>query len=308
MLFAKQAVGVEIGRDGLKMAVLGGRREMPLLQAYRSARFQPDTIRFSHREPNILNPAAFAATVRDTWLQLLTRVNRVSLSLPDSVGRVMVLDLETRFKSREDGNDMIRWKLKKSLPVDIRDVHLDYQMLAEKETGEITVLVSLIARPVITQYEDLMLEAGLEPNRIDFTTFSLYRYFDRRLDLAENGIFISFYDGVLSLMVLVGGVPDFYRAREIQDGAGQANRIYLEISSSLLAYRDKKGGLPVAELFCFFPTEHLEALRPLVEEATGLEPAFLETDRYITRPQGTVADRNTMNRLAASLGAALRNL
>lgn len=308
MMFTKQAIGVEIGHDGLKMAVLGGKPEMPQLSAYRSAAFQPETLRFSHREPNILNPPAFAAIVRDTWLQLLTRVNRVSLSLPDSVGRVVILDLETRFKSREEGSDIIRWKLKKSLPIDIKDVHLDYQKLGEKETGEVTVLVSLVARPVITQYEDILLEAGLEPNSIDFTTFNLCRFFDRRMALAENAVFVSYYEGALSVMVLEGGVPDFYRSREIPDGGGQANRIFLEISSSLLAYRDKKGGFPVTELFCFVPPGHAEALRPLVEEATGLEPAFLETERYITRPQGIVADRESLNQFAAAFGAALRNL
>lgn len=308
MFFDKYALGVEIGHDGLKMAVLTGEPVMPQLHAYRSARFQPETLRFSHREPNILNPAAFAATVRDTWLQLLTNVNRISLSLPDSVGRVIILELETRFRSRDEGSDIIRWKLKKSLPIDIRDVHLDYQVLGEKETGEVTVLVSLVARPVITQYEDVLLEAGLEPNSIDFTTFNLCRFFDRRMVLAENSVFVSFYEGVLSVMILSAGAPDFYRSREIPAGAGEANRIFLEINSSLLAYKDKKGGLPVTELFCFFPSEHVDALRPLVEEATDLEPQFLETERYISRPQGIVADRDSLNHLAAAFGAALRNL
>jgi len=37
----------------------------------------------------------------------------------------MLLDLETRFRSHEEGAGIIRWKLKKHSSLDIQETHLD---------------------------------------------------------------------------------------------------------------------------------------------------------------------------------------
>ena len=113
MLFSKKALGLEICADGARIALVEGGR-MPALSAYGSASFPADTVRFSLKESNVLNPAAFVAAVREMYLKLLTRVRRVSVSLPDSAGRAMILDVETRFKSRDEGADITRWKMKKN--------------------------------------------------------------------------------------------------------------------------------------------------------------------------------------------------
>jgi type IV pilus assembly protein PilM len=184
MFFPKKALGLEIGNEGARFVLVSGKRETPGLNAVSEASFPADTLKFSMREENVLDRGAFVNTLRELHAGLQSRLRQVSLSLPDSTGRVMLLDVETRFKSRAEGIDIIRWKLKKSYPFDINEAQLDYQMIQERESGEISLLVSLIARPVVQQYEELLVEAGLEPNRIDFTSFNLYSLFSQRLDLA----------------------------------------------------------------------------------------------------------------------------
>jgi type IV pilus assembly protein PilM len=98
------------------------------------------------REQNVINPAHFVSKIREAYLKLLAGTGRISVSLPDTIGRVFVLDLETRFKTRAEGADMVRWKLKKSFPFDINEMHLDYQVLQERDSGEVSTLVSLISR------------------------------------------------------------------------------------------------------------------------------------------------------------------
>jgi type IV pilus assembly protein PilM len=56
-------------------------------------------------------------------------------------------------------------------------------------------LVSVITKEIINQYEDLLVEAGLEPNRIDFSTFNLYRLFSDRLEISENSAFFTYFGG-----------------------------------------------------------------------------------------------------------------
>ncbi|HEX9023073.1 MAG TPA: pilus assembly protein PilM [Geobacteraceae bacterium] len=308
MLFSKKALGLEICGEGALIAFVEGGKGMPVLKACGSAPFPANTVRFSLKENNVLNPALFVATIRELYLKLLTGVRRVSVSLPDSAGRAMLLDVETRFKSRNEGADIIRWKLKKSFPFDINECHLDYQVIGEKETGEISLLVSLISRQVLLQYEDLLAEAGLEPNRIDFTTFNLYHLFSQRLELAENSMLITSHGAALGMLIFYGGLLEFYRAKELPVGSLETNRAFRELNSSVIVYQEKYPAHAPSEAFCIHSGDNGEAFSAMVAEATRLEPVILDVERAIDLGRSHAVDKKTLAMLTAALGAAARNL
>jgi type IV pilus assembly protein PilM len=308
MLFAKKSLGIELCRDGVRMALVGGVRTMPCLKACATAPFPAETVRLSLREPNVLNPAAFVATVRETYLRLLTKTRRVSVSLPDATGRVVLLDLDARFRSRSEGADIIRWKMKKTLPYDIGEAHLDYQVLKERETGEVSVLASFINRQVVNQYEELLLEAGMEPKRIDFTTFNLYRLFTGRLELAENAVVMAIYGDVVSMLIFYDGILEFYRAKEIAGGMREPNRVFRDMSSSFLLFQDKHPGHIISEAFCITAGDEAEAFLSVAGEAVNLEPLLLDAGRIVSTGDNFVADRKSLGLLTAAMGAATRNL
>lgn len=308
MLFSRTAVGMDITPHGITVAAVGGSLKAPKLVAHGSAAFPEGTLRVLHREPNALDPAAFVKTVRETYHRLLVKPTQVSVSLPDAAGHVMILDIETRFRSHEEGRDIIRWKLKKSLPYDVNDIHLDYQTLREKENGELSVLVAIISRQVVTQYEDLILEAGIQPNRIDFTAFNLFRPFARRLELGESSLFVAYHEGVLSILVFSEGILEFFRTKEFSGTGPDMNRVFMEINSSLLIYRDKNAGRELKEVFCFGGNGDVELFRSVISEASGIEPQTLEVERFITVPNAISGANGAIAPLCAALGAAMRNL
>ena len=303
MLMARKSLGLELSSAGLGFALAAGGKTLGV-QAALSLPFAPGTLQLSRREPNVVNPQAFVAAVREAHLRLLTRVRTVSVSLPDAAGRVVLLDLEARFKNREEGVEIIRWKLKKSLPFDISGVQLDFQTLEEKENGAVSLLVSLIARPVVTQYEELLVEAGLEPAHIDFTSFNLYRLFSPRLEMSENGAFVSFYAGAMTVLIFNGGVLSFYRSKET---AGEAQNLYREVNSSFLVYGDRYPGQAVNEVFCLAGGFDPEEFRSVVAEASGLEPVLLDPGRMATLSPGLSLDAPALHALAGALGAAARS-
>lgn len=308
MIFTHDTLGMEITPYEVKLVRVGGRLRAPKLLAQSSAVFPPETVRVLHREANVLQPASFVSLVREAANKLLSRTGRVSVSLPDAAGRVMILDFETRFKSKDEGRDMIRWKLKKSLPFDISDVHLDYQPLRQKENGELAVLVALVAKTVITQYEDLLLEAGLQPSKIDFSTFNLYRLFSRRLELSENPLYVAFHHGTLSILIFTQGVLDFYRTKEMTDGDLDMNRVFMEINNSLVFYRDRNPGHEFKEVFCHVPPALEEPFTTVLNEASGGEPVFLHPDLIVTSPELSLGKNDILCDFAAAIGAATRNL
>lgn len=305
-ILTNTSVGIEITRNELRLAAVRKGKE-PLLEGYQTVPLSPETLRPSHREPNILEPGKFAAQLTSGHLKLLTKTKRAALSLPDSIGRVMLLDLDTRFKSREEGADIIRWKLKKNLSIDTHDLHIDYQVLAERESGEVAVLAGMVARPVVAQYEELFLSVGIEPVKIDFTTLNLYNFFAKRLDLADNAAFIALYGNTISILIFCDGILEFCRTKELGERSSESHRIFQEISSSLLIYRNKQPGRAVQELFCAGDPERGEELAAIAGEAASLDPVLLDPCRFISCREGLSADRSALFTLAASMGAALRN-
>jgi len=167
MLFNRKTVGLEVSQAGFLMALLAGTVSAPRLERLVSRPLMAGILRPSLRESNIADMQAFSDKLREAYALLLHRGTRISVSLPDSVGKVLVMDMEERFKSRAEGFDIIRWKLKKNLPFELADCHLDYQFLRKKESGEQSLLVTLVSRSVIEQYEAAITAAGLSPVSID---------------------------------------------------------------------------------------------------------------------------------------------
>lgn len=302
MLMSSKGVGVEVSSEGLSL-VLAGRGKTPKIEAGINVPFAPGMVALSRREPNVTDPKGFVAALREAHLRLLTNERSVCVSIPDAAGRVVLLDLEARFKNREEGMDVIRWKLKKSLPFDMSEVHLDYQTLEEKENGAVSLLVSLISRPVVTQYEELLLEAGLEPKLIDFTSFNLYRLFLPRLEMAVDGAFLSFYRGAMNVLIFQGGILSFYRSKE---GLDDVQSLYREVNSSFLVFRDRFPGQAVTEVLCMAAPGDAESFRAVVAEASGLEPVLLDLERMVQQAPTLGMDRTALHAMAGALGAALR--
>jgi type IV pilus assembly protein PilM len=306
-MFSRKSLGLEIGRNGFRMSLAAVGKGKLVVTRWESNDFPPDTVRLSIREPNIINPAAFSASIREAWLRMLTKEKRITLTLPDSIGRVLLVDLDTRFRNRQEGIDVIRWKLKKSLPFDIAQAHLDFQVLAERDDGSLLTLVSIIGRDIICQYEQCLETAGLEPYRIEFSAFSLYRLFAERIELADNSGLALFHAGTLILMLFRDGVLDFFRSKELAGAFIDANRLFREINSSFLVYRERVPGQDVEELFFMAPDDDVTHFSAILAEATGVEPKRLNVERFVDRGADAPGDRKTLNLLAASIGAAARS-
>jgi type IV pilus assembly protein PilM len=307
MLFASNPIGVEISPHGITCAVTAGSAATPRVERVIHAPFPDGTLQVSLREQNILDPDAFVATLKSAYNQLLCSSDRVAVSLPDAACRIMLLDLEGRFKSRVEALDLIRWKLKKSIPLDVADTHLDYQQLTTRENGDLALLVAIVSRSVISQYEDLITQAGLSPARIDCNTLNICRLFDRRLSLQSDCILISFYGSTLSIVAFVEGIPEFFRSKDLYGTMAVDNRVYMEINSSLLVYKERFPERPVHSVFCVVSPDVALNFQEMVAEATGTEPLLLETKGTVIPGNSAPGDQTRLFAFTAAIGAAVRS-
>jgi type IV pilus assembly protein PilM len=308
MLFSRPSAGIEISHHGVTCALVSGSASSPRVDRVATASFAADTLQVSLRELNVLDPDRFVTTVRSAHNLLLAHSNKVAVTLPDSVGRIMLLDLEGRFKSRTEALDLIRWKLKKSIPFEMSDTHLDYQQLAVRENGDLALLVALVSRSVIAQYEELFTKAGLSPGRIDFNSFNLCRVFDRRISLGDDCLLLAFYATTLTIIAFAQGIPEFIRIKDLSGAPATDNRVYLEISSSLLVYRERFPDHQPHAVYCLSSPQMELNFQAMVAEATEASPVVLETKAMILPGNDAPGDQTTLFPYTAAIGAALRSL
>ena len=307
MLFANNQIGVEISQDGVVCALTGGSAASPRVERVSSAILPPHTVEVSFRELNVVNPDVFVSALKLAHSKLSSKSSRVAVSLPDGVCRIILLDHEGRFKNRQEAIDLLRWKLKKSIPFDSADTHLDYQQLAVRENGDLALLVAVASRKVISQYEDLIAQAGLSPAGIACNTLSICRLFDSRLALQSDCILISFYGSTLSVVAFSAGVPEFIRSKDLPGTVPTESKVYMEISSSLKVYEERHPDRPVQSIFCVAAPEVAQAFLAMVSELAGLSPTILEAKGAVRPGNFAPGDQVRLFPCTAAIGAAMRN-
>jgi type IV pilus assembly protein PilM len=307
MLFSNKALGIEIYQKGFAWVLASGAKTSPVIEKYEAVAYPEDILKGSLKDPNVLDPKALGTAISESYLKLSTDIKRVSVSLPDFSGRVMTLEIESLTKNKEEGSDQVKWKLKKSFPIDPNELHLDYQILKEDEEGNATLLVALVSKSVIAEYEELLLVSGLEPAKIDFAIFNIYRLFSPRLEVQDNLTLVLHHRGSLCMMVFQEGILDFFRSKLIGTAAIDPVRLYREINSSVLVYSDSKGGWKPQKVFYYSAIEERPLFRSVIFEVSGVEPFLLDTDSFINNSRQQI-DRSLLPNILSALGAASRGL
>ncbi len=307
-MFFRNAIGVSLTSSSVAFAHVGGSEASPRLERVSSRPLSPGTLRPLFREQNIFNPQGFIIALKEARNALPCRGRSVSLSLPDSVGRVMMLDMEGRFRTRAEGLDLIRWKLKKRLPFDTADAHLDYQQIKTRENGDMVLLVALVLRPVITQYEELLEAAGMVPARIDFNSFNLCNLFERRLGAREDFALATYYESNLGIMFFADGRPEFVRNKELPGDETVYDRMHKEIRCTFLAYKEHFPERESRNVFCFAPPPMAKDFCGIASDAAGCDPILLETKSALEIRENTSTKPEFLFPFTAAIGAALKAL
>lgn len=307
-LFSRSRIGLHVGPNGIAAVRVVGRPAAPVLTAAVVQAVSPGLFRFSHREPHILQPELFLeqlAVIRD---QLQMDDQRLALALPDSAGRIMLLDLEERWKNKAEACDMIRWKLKKSLALEPSDLHLDFQLVARNEEGLSTVMAAIVSKRVIQQYEQLLEQAGLYADRIMFATLALLQGFESRLAGEDDALFVSYFDQSLSIIIFADGVPSFYRSKALPGVRTGDGRLSMELNSSLAVYRQRYPERRFGNLYCFAPAEDAVEFCGLAGELCERTAQRLDPKQWLASKDGTSGAHDSLYAVAAAAGSAIGGL
>jgi len=300
---ARNYLGIDIGARylrGVSFRRAGTRR---VLTGGRSANLPEGMLQPTLHEPNLRQEEALTARLRELIEPLAGGEERVSLSIPDGAGRLVLHEVETAFKSKSEGIEILKWQLKQSLPAPPRETRIDYQILQRDENGRYRLAIAVVAQKVLDQYEELLNRAGYHALVVDFHSLNLLNYYQMMSDPGDDYIFVGVEGDSMVLQYFQQRLLTWHRHRDI---AGQPQRVFQEVNRSLAGVRETLPGLARAKVVLHTdwddPQSLLKALAGAFEREVLLLDPRLET---LTSEPGSERSFQTRG-LAAAAGAAVR--
>jgi type IV pilus assembly protein PilM len=167
---------------------------------------------------NVVDRVAVAAAVRGALEQIGERSNArgsdISLVIPDSAVRVLLLDFESLPSRLTEALPLVRFRLKKLLPFDADEALVTFQVMSTSKSV-VRVLAVAIPRDVLKEYETAVREAGFEPGAVLPSTLACLA----AVEDAEPELLINANPIGVTAAIVRGGVLLLHRSVDLQQHA-----------------------------------------------------------------------------------------
>lgn len=292
-------LGVDLSPQGFRAVALRRHgRDVDLVGA-RTLHHVPSVVRFSMLEPNLVDRFRFVSQLREILAPLADREERIALSLPDRVGRMLLTEVETGFKTRQEGLEILKWQLKGSLPDEPRHTRIDFQNLGQTESGSHRFLVAVMRADILKEYEDAIEEAGFGAAHIDFHSMNLYAHYRSRFNLDEALVLVGLEGDSFSLHYFLQGQLVYARSKVV---GNQSQGLFQELSRTLVSAGGSFPAMRKASVFLHTDSDDLETVRSTVEGCFDKSIHNLDPQKY----SGLELRNAKPQALVAALGAAER--
>lgn len=210
---------------------------------------------------NVVRPEELRTVVEDVLTTVGGHGHDVTVVLPDSVVRVVLLDFETLPDKHQDAEGVIRFRLKKSLPFDVDKAMLSYDV---RRTSAGVKVVAAVAQPtVIEQYEAAFRAAGYQPGVVMPSSLAALGAVDAdrptlvlKVDAETTTVTIVDQQQLLLFRTLEGGAK-----------AVTGERIAEDVYPSLVFLQDNYGLSVERVLIAGVPSA--AEIAPVLEQQTG---------------------------------------
>jgi Tfp pilus assembly PilM family ATPase len=241
-----------------------------------------------------------------------TRPGRVSLIIPDNLAKITLLNLPEAPASRRQLDELVRSQMRRAVPFRLEEARISYHVLPSGGRG-LALLVVLVRKAVVEQYEQALQAVGAQVGLIDLCTPNLINLCRAQIaaappasgDIAVLNCARSYF----TLAIVRKERVIFLRCKSyaVVDDADRGSKGILtrEISASLSYYQDKLEGKKIDRIFvrtAELPLDDIaRKLGPL--GLTGVES--IDPSLLLEPGEGQRPDAALLQRLAPAIGAAM---
>lgn len=167
-------------------------------------------VRAHFTEPNIADEATFVEQLNKTATQAnLGRVRHLTLALPEGSARSLVVTLDSVPGSRAELNQMLDWKIERSLGDKLSELRITHKRLSPFN-GRAQWLVTATHQAVLAQYERVLAESGWHAGLIVPQHLGEAQWL-MRTGLNEDQAMVSFNEHGFATVIVRGREPILVR-------------------------------------------------------------------------------------------------
>jgi len=240
----RPAAACEITPEGVVAAATPAAGQPPV---YAAEALPAQTVTPGLLETNLIDPVAVTAAIKAALGQVQPRVRSVTVVVPDAAVRVFVLDFDTLPARLDEALPVLRFRLRKSVPFDVEQAGVSFQVLSEGSARlemQWKVLAAVIPGPVLAEYEGAVRGAGYEPGAVLPASLAALAALSP-MDSQEAVLAVSLNTRSLTTAIVCGNDIMLYRTVELPaDGAAQRAEIQRSIAVSAAFFEDRLQARP----------------------------------------------------------------
>jgi len=205
---------VVLDEDALLHARLARGKKGPRIVQAKSYRLAENTFVPAVVTPQLANESSLADAVRRLRVET-GRWDRASVLLPDSWFRMNILELPVLPESAKDAEDMVRWSLKRTIPLDPMLLRIRYEVLSRTPSHTRVLAVTAIEE-TLAAIEKVFAAAGIDVILIEPIGVNIWNAITtREPNTSRDRIFFYVRDGEFTTAVFRGSQPMFIRSRNL---------------------------------------------------------------------------------------------
>jgi len=198
----RNLVGVDIGTASIKVCQVKETRKGLGLVRLGYAPLGPQVI----VDGQVMDSGAVVETLQKVFHDAKIRQKECALSV--SGQSVIIRKITVPMMTEAELEEQIQWEAEQHIPFDIKDVHVDYQVLRRRaEASQMDLLLVAAKRDQIEEYAQLARNAKLKPLVCDIDAFTVQNLFEysRTLPQDQTIALINVGASLSSLNIIANG-------------------------------------------------------------------------------------------------------
>jgi type IV pilus assembly protein PilM len=205
---AKQCIGLDIGSSSIKAVQLKKKGVGWALQAFGMQPLVPQTI----VDGTIMDQGAVADAIRALWQRLRLKQKEVAIAIAGH--SVIIKKIAVPMMRPEELAANIRNEAEHHIPFGKDDVEIDYHVTqAQTTSGQTELLLVAAKKEVVSDYIQVVRDAGLIPQVVDVAAFASQNGFEVNypLNAQETVVLINIGAAISNINIVRQGVSLFTR-------------------------------------------------------------------------------------------------
>jgi Tfp pilus assembly PilM family ATPase len=205
---------VVLDSDSVTHARLGRGKVAPRILQAKAFRLAADTFSVGAVTPTLANPAALAETLRRMRNET-GKWDKVSLLLPDAWFRINLVDLPSLPEREDEASDIVRWSLKRTLPIPPDQMRVRYNVISRGPEGARVLVLSALDE-TLQAIEKVFDAAGFDIVLIEPLGLNIWNAITvREAETTADRLFLYLRDTDFTTAVFRGAQPLFIRSRNL---------------------------------------------------------------------------------------------